>query len=80
MMDLSVDWNVTPQTSLTFYVAGVREGGVAERIYPDGREASYLLIHPTFSGLLPGPHSFHLSQRLLRARRTPITAPNPNTP
>jgi len=47
MMDLSVDWNITPQTSLMFYVAGVRGGGVAERIYPDGRNAQYAFIELT---------------------------------
>jgi hypothetical protein len=47
MIDLSVDWNVTPQTSLTFYVAGVRGGGVAERIYPDGCNARFAYIELT---------------------------------
>jgi Alginate export len=43
-LDLSVDWNLTPKTSLTFYVAGVRGGGVAERIYPEGRNARFAYI------------------------------------
>jgi len=47
MIDLSVDWNVTPQTSLTFYVAGVSGGGVAERIYPDGSNARFAYIELT---------------------------------
>jgi len=47
MIDLSVDWNVTPQTSLTFYAAGVRGAGVAERIYPDGRNARFAYIELT---------------------------------
>jgi hypothetical protein len=42
MVDLSVDWNVTPRTLLTFYIAVFREGGVVERIYPDGRNARYV--------------------------------------
>jgi hypothetical protein len=32
---------------LTFYVAGVRGGGVAERIYPDGRNARFPYIELT---------------------------------
>jgi hypothetical protein len=47
MVDLSVDWNLTPQTSLTVYIAGVRGGGVAERIYPDGRSARFAYIELT---------------------------------
>jgi hypothetical protein len=35
---------VTPQTVLTFYLAGVRGGSVAGRIYPDGRNARFAYI------------------------------------
>jgi hypothetical protein len=47
MVDLSVDWNLTPQTALTFYLAGVRGGGVAESLYPDGRNARFAYIELT---------------------------------
>jgi hypothetical protein len=47
MVDLSVDWNFTPRTLLTFYIAGVRGGGVVERIYPNGRNAQYVYIELT---------------------------------
>lgn len=47
MIDLSADWNVTPRTALTFYIAGVRGGGVAERIYPDGRNARFAYVELT---------------------------------
>lgn len=36
LFDLSADLNVTPTTSLTFYGAGVRGGGVQSFIYPSG--------------------------------------------
>ena len=36
LFDLSADLNVTPTTTLTFYGAGVRGGGVASGIYPAG--------------------------------------------
>jgi hypothetical protein len=44
LIDGSIDWNVTPQTVLTFYLAGVRGGSVAGRIYPDGRNARFAYI------------------------------------
>lgn len=36
MVDLSADLSVSPTTTLTFYVAGVRGGGVQSAIYPIG--------------------------------------------
>jgi hypothetical protein len=36
MVDLSVDWNLTPKRTLTFYGAGVRGGGVQRFVYPEG--------------------------------------------
>jgi hypothetical protein len=36
LFDLSADLNVTPNTTLTFYGAGVRGGGVQSAIYPAG--------------------------------------------
>ena len=36
LFDLSADLSVTPTTTLTFYGAGVRGGGVASSIYPAG--------------------------------------------
>lgn len=47
MADLSVDWNITPATTLTFYVAGARGGGVVEKIYPNGRNARFAYIELT---------------------------------
>jgi hypothetical protein len=41
MLDLSVDVALTPTTALTFYAAGVRGGGVASTLYPQGRVARY---------------------------------------
>ena len=34
--DLSVDFNVTPTTAMTFYVAGVSGGAVQRFVYPEG--------------------------------------------
>ncbi|HEU4597792.1 MAG TPA: hypothetical protein VFS10_21875 [Pyrinomonadaceae bacterium] len=36
LFDLSADLSVTPTTSLIFYGAGVRGGGVQSFIYPSG--------------------------------------------
>ena len=36
MVELSVDWNLTPKKTLTFYGAGVRGGGVQRFVYPEG--------------------------------------------
>jgi len=47
MVDLSVDYNLTPTTALTFYIAGVRGGGLAESIYPDGRNARFAYLELT---------------------------------
>lgn len=47
MLDLSLDVALTPTTSLTIYAAGVRGGGVASRIYPQGRDARYAYVEVT---------------------------------
>lgn len=47
LLDGSVDWNLTAQTTLTFYLAGVRGGGVAERIYPEGHNARFAYLELT---------------------------------
>jgi hypothetical protein len=47
LFDVSVDWSVTPRTGLTFYFGGVRGGGVADSIYPDGRNAGFGYIELT---------------------------------
>ena len=47
LVDLSVDYNLTPRTALTFYLGGVRGGGVAENIYPDGRSARFAYLELT---------------------------------
>jgi hypothetical protein len=39
LIDLSVDWTITPTTAMTFYLAGVRGGDVAASLYPAGRNA-----------------------------------------
>jgi hypothetical protein len=36
LFDLSVDCNVTRQSSLTFYIAGVRGGSAQSFVYPAG--------------------------------------------
>jgi hypothetical protein len=36
LFDLSVDCNITRQSSLTFYIAGVRGGGAQSFVYPQG--------------------------------------------
>jgi hypothetical protein len=36
MVDLSLDWNLTPKRVLTLYGAGVRGGGVQRLVYPEG--------------------------------------------
>lgn len=47
MVDLSVDWKITPNTIMTYYMAGVRGGSVAGRIYPDGRNARIAYLELT---------------------------------
>lgn len=39
LVDVSVDWTITPTTAMTFYFAGVRGGEVAASLYPSGRNA-----------------------------------------
>lgn len=47
LVDVSADFSLTPTTALTFYIAGVRGGGVAEKIYPDGRNARFAYLELT---------------------------------
>lgn len=44
LADLSVDYNLTPTTVLTLYIAGTRGSGVAESIYPDGKNARFAYL------------------------------------
>lgn len=47
LIDVSIDWNLNAQTALTFYLAGVRGGSVAARIYPDGQNARLTYLELT---------------------------------
>jgi hypothetical protein len=47
MVDLSVDYNLTPRTAVTFYVAGVRGGGTSVSIYPAGHDARFAYVELT---------------------------------
>lgn len=47
LMDLGLDYNVTPATTLTFYFAGVRGGSVAENIHPEGKNARFAYLEMT---------------------------------
>lgn len=47
MVDFSLDYAITPNTALTFYIAGVRGGGVPERIYPDGKNSRFAYLEVT---------------------------------
>lgn len=47
MVDFSLDYAVTPTTALTFYIAGVRGGGVTERIYPNGKNSRFAYLELT---------------------------------
>ncbi len=47
MVDLSLDYNLTPTTALTFYIAGVRGGDVARSIYPDGGNSRFAYLELT---------------------------------
>ncbi len=44
LVDLSADYTLTPTTTLTFYLAGVRGGAVAKSIYPQGGNARFLYL------------------------------------
>jgi hypothetical protein len=44
LFDLSVDYTLSPDTSLTFYAALARGGGVVKSIYPGGRSAGLLYL------------------------------------
>ncbi|MBL8187818.1 MAG: alginate export family protein [Acidobacteria bacterium] len=44
MVDFSLDYAVTPTTTLTFYLAGVHGGGVVERIYPNGANSRFAYL------------------------------------
>jgi hypothetical protein len=44
LVDVSLDCNISARTALTFYLAGVRGGAVAERIYPAGRNARFAYL------------------------------------
>ena len=47
MVDFSFDLTITPKTAFTFYIAGVRGGGVIEKIYPEGRNARFAYFELT---------------------------------
>ncbi|MBK6799612.1 MAG: alginate export family protein [Acidobacteria bacterium] len=47
MIDFSIDYNINLQTSLTFYISGVKGGDVPGRIYPDGRNAAFAYLEVT---------------------------------
>ncbi len=47
LVDLSADYTLTPTTTVTFYLAGVGGGGVAESIYPIGSNARFLYLELT---------------------------------
>lgn len=47
LIDLSVDCSITPTTVMTFYMAGVRGGGVASGIYPAGRNTRLVYLELT---------------------------------
>lgn len=47
LVDLSVDYNLTPTTTLSFYVAGARGSDVIERIFPAGRNARFAYLELT---------------------------------
>jgi hypothetical protein len=44
LIDASLDYTIAPRTTLSFYLGGVRGGGVAARIYPEGRNARFAYI------------------------------------
>ncbi|HWQ33259.1 MAG TPA: alginate export family protein [Blastocatellia bacterium] len=47
LADVSIDCNVTSRSTLTFYLGGVRGGGVAGSIYPEGRNARFAYLEFT---------------------------------
>ncbi len=47
LADVSIDYNVTARTTLTCYLGGVRGGGVAGSIYPEGRHARFAYLEFT---------------------------------
>ncbi len=47
LVDVSADVTVTPTTVLTFYLAGVRGGDVAESIYPAGKNSRFAYLELT---------------------------------
>jgi hypothetical protein len=47
LADVSTELTVNPTTTLTFYLAGVRGGGVPARIYPDGKNGRLLFLELT---------------------------------
>jgi hypothetical protein len=47
LVDASVDYNVTPRTTLSLFVSGARGGDVAGGIYPTGRNARFALVELT---------------------------------
>jgi hypothetical protein len=47
LADLSLDFALTPRTTLAFYLGGVRGGGVARQIYPEGPRARFAYLELT---------------------------------
>ncbi|MBP6821204.1 MAG: alginate export family protein [Acidobacteria bacterium] len=47
LVDVSADLAITPTTVLAFYLAGVRGGGVAESIYPAGKNSRFAYLELT---------------------------------
>jgi hypothetical protein len=47
LADVSVDYQLTPRAALAFYLGGVRGGGVAGSIYPEGRNARFAYLEFT---------------------------------
>ncbi|QQS48274.1 MAG: alginate export family protein [Acidobacteriota bacterium] len=47
LVDFSFDLNINPKTAFTFYIAGVRGGGVIEKIYPEGRAGKFAYFEVT---------------------------------
>jgi hypothetical protein len=47
LVDTSIDLTISPMTTITFYLAGLRGGKVPSYIYPDGRNARLFYIELT---------------------------------
>ena len=47
LVDVSADITLTPTTALTFYLAGVRGGDVAESLYPAGKNSRFAYLELT---------------------------------